>query len=314
MKKEIYTIAVMSFLGRPPRTFSISRISLIIISISLASFFVASIGLVSLKVWNSFQKQARETETAIQKYDALQNDFQKLQSELANIRESYRDFKTILGFGGIVPVSNVENIKSGDKETLGKGGPPEEISVENEVFEVSDESIGNLKADINFALREVISLKSDLDYLIRNTNSKFAKLAAIPSICPIIVDPGKQYCTSSDFGLRISPFGINWEQHGGLDIVALTGTPVIASADGIITGLGQNQFLGNFVAIRHSDKYTTIYGHLNDFASGITTGTRIKRYDLIGYVGNTGRSTGSHLHYSVRDNGQSVNPLDYILN
>lgn len=313
MKKEIYTIAIMSFSGRPTKTFSISHISLIIISISLISFIVASVGITSFKVWNAFQKQEQETESAIQKYEVLQNDFQRLQFELANIKESCQDFKNILGVEADNSINNADSSKSDNKELLGKGGS-EESNIENDVFEVSDESIGDLKADMNFALRDAISLKSDLDFLIRNANSKFSKLAVIPSICPIFVDMGKQYCVSSGFGLRISPFTPNWEQHNGLDLVAPIGTPVMATADGIITGLGQNQFLGNFIVIRHSDKYTTVYGHLNNFAAGMTTGIRVKRCDLIGYVGNTGRSTGSHLHYAVRDNGQNVNPLDFILN
>ncbi len=304
MKKEIYTIALMSFSGHPPRTFSISRTNLIIISISLIAFLSASIGITSFKVWDAFQEQAHETQAAIDKYEALQSDFQKLQSELANVKESCKGFKTLLGVSGIVVNNN---------DLSGKGGP-EEIEIEKDIFEISDESIGDLKDNINFALRETISLKSDLDYIIKNTDSKFARLASIPSICPIVVDIGAQYVISSAFGLRVSPFTAKWEQHGGLDIVAVTGTPIMATADGIITGCGYNQFIGNFIVIRHGKRYTSIYGHLNNFADGITAGKRVNRCDLIGYVGNTGRSTGSHLHYEVRDNGQRVNPLDYILN
>ncbi|HGJ63780.1 TPA: M23 family metallopeptidase [bacterium] len=305
MKKEIYTIAIMSFSGRPTKSFSISRTNLIFVSIAIISFITISIGITSINVWNAFQKQAKETKIAIEKYEALQNDFQILQSELGNVRKSCKDVKTILGFNGIIVTES--------KEMAGEGGP-EDIGIEKDIFEISDESIGDLKDNIDFALREAISLKSDLKNLLKNANSKFARLAEIPSICPIIVDPGNQYQVSSGFGLRVSPFTAQWEQHGGLDIVAVTGTPVMATADGIITGCGYNQFIGNFIVICHGEKYRTIYGHLNSFANGITTGTRVKRADLIGYVGNTGRSTGSHLHYEVRENGQRVNPLDYILN
>jgi hypothetical protein len=309
MRKEVYTIAIMSFAGRPVRTFSISKFSLILASIIFTFVSTTGISFVSLKVWETYQKQAQETQAAVQKYDLLKKDFNKLQAELVSIRESCRDFKNLLG----VDVTDNNVSKSVTSELSGKGGP-EESELDCDNLEIYDESVSDLKTNINFAMREVTSLRSDLNDLIKNASSKLAKLSVVPSICPVWIDFGRQYSISSEYGLRASPFTGTIENHQGLDIPAILGTPAMATADGTVVLVGQSGGYGNFVIIKHDDKYSTVYGHLNNFASMAQVGAKVKRYDIIGYVGSTGRSTGNHLHYEVRQNGQRVNPLDYILN
>ena len=309
MRKEIYTVAIMSFAGRPTKTFSISKFSLIFASVLLAIILTSSISIGSLKIWKAYQKQRQETQVAIQKYELLQNDFKKLHKELTNIKYSCRDFKNLFG----VDVTEYNGSKSATSELSGKGGP-EETEFDYESLVASEEAINDLKANIKITMREVKSLRSDLDDLIKNANSKLAKLATIPTICPVWVDFGRQYSISSEYGLRLSPFTGFVENHQGLDIPAISGTPVTATADGTVVVVGQSGGYGNFVIIRHDGKYSTVYGHLNNFANMAQVGTKVKRYDIIGYVGSTGRSTGNHLHYEVRENGQRVNPLDYILN
>jgi murein DD-endopeptidase MepM/ murein hydrolase activator NlpD len=97
--------------------------------------------------------------------------------------------------------------------------------------------------------------------------------------------------------------------HDGLDLVAVTGTEIYAAADGIVTGAGPNGRYGNWMQIDHAGKVTTVYGHLSAFAPGIEAGTRVSQGELIGFVGNTGRSTGAHLHFEIVANGRTVNPL-----
>ena len=98
--------------------------------------------------------------------------------------------------------------------------------------------------------------------------------------------------------------------HGGIDIKADTGTPVIATADGTISKAAMEGDWGNLIIISHSDGYQTWYAHLNGFS--VNKNQTIKKGTIIGYVGNTGRSTGSHLHYEVKHRGKRVNPIDYI--
>lgn len=99
--------------------------------------------------------------------------------------------------------------------------------------------------------------------------------------------------------------------HQGVDLVAPVGTPVYAAADGVVVGAAPNGGYGNWVRIDHSAKLTTVYGHLVAFAPGIEPGVTVARGELIGLVGSTGRSTGTHLHFEVLDNGKPTNPMDH---
>jgi murein DD-endopeptidase MepM/ murein hydrolase activator NlpD len=99
--------------------------------------------------------------------------------------------------------------------------------------------------------------------------------------------------------------------HDGLDLVAMTGTEIYAAADGVVTGAGPNGGYGNWMQIDHPGKLTTVYGHLSAFAPGIEAGTRVSQGELVGFVGNTGRSTGAHLHFEIVANGRTVNPLTF---
>ena len=99
--------------------------------------------------------------------------------------------------------------------------------------------------------------------------------------------------------------------HDGVDLVAATGTPVYAAADGIVIGAAPNGGYGNWIRIDHPGKTATVYGHLSGFAAGIEEGARVSQGELIGFVGNTGRSTGAHLHFEIVSNGRAVDPLAF---
>ena len=112
---------------------------------------------------------------------------------------------------------------------------------------------------------------------------------------------------SSPFGMRKHPIdGFN-KMHRGTDFAAPTGTPIMASGNGIIKKSGWCGGGGKCVVIRHNSTYQTIYAHMSKFASGIKSGVRVKQGQTIGYVGSTGKSTGPHLHYEVIINGKKVN-------
>ena len=114
---------------------------------------------------------------------------------------------------------------------------------------------------------------------------------------------------SSRFGRRFHPILKTYKTHDGVDYAAPTGTKVYASADGVITMSKWYGGYGNYVKIRHNSEYSTAYGHLKSFAKGIRPGVRVKQGQVIAYVGNTGRSTGPHLHFEVIKNGRKVDPL-----
>lgn len=114
---------------------------------------------------------------------------------------------------------------------------------------------------------------------------------------------------SSYFGMRTHPILGYKIQHKGVDFPAKTGTPIPAGADGIIKKIGRNGGHGKYIRIQHNKTYSTAYSHMDAFAPDLKVGSYVKKGEIIGYVGNTGRSTGPHLHYEVIQNSKHVNPL-----
>jgi murein DD-endopeptidase MepM/ murein hydrolase activator NlpD len=156
---------------------------------------------------------------------------------------------------------------------------------------------------INFAAK-----KQALDFedLIKRLEEKRNLLASTPSIKPI------QGWITSKFGYRNSPFTGQKEFHSGIDISNKIGTKILATANGRISYAARKMYIGNLVVIDHGHGKITRYGHLKKIL--VKQGQRVKRGDVIALLGNTGRSTGPHVHYEVRINGTPVNPLNYILN
>jgi len=113
---------------------------------------------------------------------------------------------------------------------------------------------------------------------------------------------------SSGFGRRKHPVLGYTKMHKGTDFAAPRGTPIFAAGDGVVQRANRFSSFGNYIKIRHNNNYQTAYAHLNGFAKGIRSGTRVRQGQVIGYVGTTGRSTGPHLHYEVHKNGSAVNP------
>jgi murein DD-endopeptidase MepM/ murein hydrolase activator NlpD len=109
--------------------------------------------------------------------------------------------------------------------------------------------------------------------------------------------------------LRFHPILERWRAHRGIDYAAVAGTGVRASADGVVETAGFDAGYGNFVVLRHEQKYTTLYGHLSGFARGVSRGARVSQGEVIGYVGATGLATGPHLHYEFRVNDVHQDPL-----
>ena len=130
-------------------------------------------------------------------------------------------------------------------------------------------------------------------------------LAAVtPSIWPVTG------WVTSEFGRRTNPFGGRGEFHTALDIATKLGAPIQAPADGIVANVEKRPDMGLMIQVEHGRGIQTLYAHL--FRAAVSKGQVVKRGDVIGYVGNSGRSTGAHLHYSVSLNGVYVNPRKYL--
>jgi murein DD-endopeptidase MepM/ murein hydrolase activator NlpD len=115
---------------------------------------------------------------------------------------------------------------------------------------------------------------------------------------------------AGSFGERSDPFTGEAGFHQGIDISTDKGTPVLATADGLVVSASYGGDYGNLVVLKHQFGLSTRYAHLSGFA--VKAGQRIKRGEVIGYVGSTGRSTGAHLHYEIMANGHLLNPLQLL--
>jgi murein DD-endopeptidase MepM/ murein hydrolase activator NlpD len=114
---------------------------------------------------------------------------------------------------------------------------------------------------------------------------------------------------SSGFSMRVHPVFGTWKKHEGVDMAAPMGTPIKASGDGVVDFVGTQNGYGNFVVLKHWSNYSTAYGHMSRFASGLHRGQKVSQGDVIGYVGTTGWATGPHLHYEFRIGGQATDPM-----
>jgi murein DD-endopeptidase MepM/ murein hydrolase activator NlpD len=149
-------------------------------------------------------------------------------------------------------------------------------------------------------------INKDLSVLEQKFVAQSQLLSSTPSIAPV------HGILTDGFGGRSDPFTGEEGTHNAVDISSAVGQPVRAPADGIVVKSEWANGYGNVIYLSHGYGYSTRYGHLSSFA--VRPGQRVKRGDVIGYVGSTGRSTGPHLHYEVRLNNNAVNPLEYILN
>jgi murein DD-endopeptidase MepM/ murein hydrolase activator NlpD len=114
---------------------------------------------------------------------------------------------------------------------------------------------------------------------------------------------------SSGFSMRVHPVFGTWKKHEGVDFAAPLGTPIKASGDGVVDFVGTQNGYGNVVVLKHWSNYSTAYGHMSRFASGLRRGQKVAQGDVIGYVGATGWATGPHLHYEFRIGGHATDPM-----
>lgn len=154
--------------------------------------------------------------------------------------------------------------------------------------------------------RQLYAQSLSFDQLRVSAIEQKDKLAHIPSVLPIDV---KDYTVASGYGYRNDPIYGTTKFHEGLDFAAQIGTPVFATADGVVEDAGWKGGYGQCIDLSHGYNYITRYGHLSEIL--VEPGKTVKRGEMIGKVGSTGKSTGPHLHYEVRFKDEAQNPVNY---
>ncbi|HEX3527780.1 MAG TPA: M23 family metallopeptidase [Thermoanaerobaculia bacterium] len=254
-----------------------------------AGAFVLLTVLSSLLIWSHFNtpvnpveinRLRKENEELRRTNAAFESNLGKLQKQLSGYEDKTRELAIVAG---------VESL--GDSVEAGVGGPTT----------VEEASAGDLPKIQERAAKLVGALSA----VEQKLDQRVHWISSTPAIAPV------KGIFTSGFGTRSDPLTHGRGIHQGVDIAAAPGQPVRASADGIVMAASEQGGLGKAVFLAHGYGLSTRYGHLS--AVSVRPGQKVKRGDVIGRVGSTGRSTGYHLHYEVRIDGEPVNPLAYIL-
>lgn len=172
----------------------------------------------------------------------------------------------------------------------------------------NSELLINTSKRMDIITKELVIQSKSLDEIYELAQSQENLLAAIPAIQPVKNEELTRM--ASGYGYRADPFTKIRKFHAGMDFSAKTGTPIFATGDGVVERADNSMSgYGNLIILNHGFGYKTYYAHLSKY--NVKKGQKVKRGDIIGYVGSTGRSEAPHLHYEVHVNGQPVNPINF---
>ena len=313
--KDTYTILLMSSGQDSVRQLSIRRWLALSLGLFLCLTFALIINFAVSGMKHSIRYRAElqgevasreELENAVRQYEA---EKQKIQKDLQDVHRMSEMVRRVLGIKGQGLLGQGGGGFSTEEESEHEsaGAVPE---MQPTPAPISTDLVGSL-------IDQIIQVKREITPIYEHVKVNEKAERAKPWILPLLVPTDEDipsYWFSSGFGHRSHPLTGKPQFHNGLDIAAASGTPVIAAANGVITEMTKDSFFGNMIVIEHrASQMKTLYGHLKKHADGLQVGHEVKRDDIIGYVGNSGRSTGTHLHYGVYANGRWQNPKNHII-
>ncbi len=315
--KNAYTILLMSSNQDSVRQFSINRWLALSLGLFFCLVFSLTINFAVSGIKHGIRYRAElqgevasreELENAVRNY---KEDHQSIQKEIQDVRKMNKTIRKYLGIDSEIGV-------------LGRGGggsSTEEVDADELTNPIIEPQLAptpaHTEVEKGALIDQVVQVKRELIPIYDRVVENADELYEIPWILPLFVsaeDDSPGYWFSSGFGRRPHPLTGKLQFHNGLDIAAPWATPVIATANGVIEQVAKDPFFGNMVQIEHkTSQMKTLYGHLKSHADGLQVGQQVKRGEIIGYVGNSGRSTGTHLHYGVYANGKWQNPQYHII-
>ncbi|MDA3954368.1 MAG: M23 family metallopeptidase [Bacteroidales bacterium] len=273
------------------------------ISILVVIFVLLSISVFGLsKMFSKFNYQ-KKIAMAYKENDNLGLSINLMQEKVSELNKTINDIvekdKAIRLYSNL-PENDI-NINE-----LGTGGRVNrKLYIDNDNSKRSTQ-LTNIDESLTQISKEIQSELISYENLTEILKEKKQKLDATPTIAPL---KDNAYI-SSPYGKRIDPFTGRISMHDGIDFAARMGTPIYATADGKVKYARYIGGYGYTIKINHDFGYSTIFGHMSKMKA--KKGQNVKRGDLIGYIGNTGRSTGPHLHYEIRYNKRPVNPSKYM--
>ena len=298
MRGKHYTVMIIPHTRARFSKFKVSAPFVIILSI-IALACVVSTGLLPVYVHLSGERSG-EISALQEENRELRVAGQEIDQSLTALREQVTFFETKATKFALM--AGVQDLPSAQPA----GGAREAIpSAAQPIRSANAISSRRLRDEMETLRDRTGVLQDSFGILEKVYRDQSLLLASTPSIAPV------SGMVAYGFQWRRDPFTGQRAFHTGLDIVAAPGTRVVAPADGVVTFTGREAGYGNVIYLSHGNDLTTRYGHLQGFA--VRVGQEVRRGDVIGYVGNTGRSLGPHLHYEVLNQGTKVNPVDYIL-
>ena len=240
--------------------------------------------------------QAREIENLKLRYSILNKKMDQIDEVLQHVEERDNNLYRVYFNTSAIPE---------EQRKAGFGGVNRYKDLEGYN---NSELVTSTTKRVDVLSKQLAIQSKSLDEILKLAKEKEKLLSAIPAIQPIKNEQLNQM--ASGFGYRSDPFTKVRKFHAGMDFSAKTGTPIYATGDGVVDRADNTASgYGNHIVIRHGFGYETLYGHLSKYK--VRAGQRVKRGDVIGYVGSTGRSEAPHLHYEVHKNGEVVNPLNF---
>jgi murein DD-endopeptidase MepM/ murein hydrolase activator NlpD len=306
--KPKFTVFVLSDSGMPLARKRLSRRALYILATTAAVLILVSVGILYdyLRLKSGLTAADHYPAQIARQKEEIQHQRRQIQQFAADINHLKNRVADLNALEQEIRVAaNLDD--SGDQENIfGVGGPPpDDLDTELALAEQHNSLMRDMHAQVSLLKTAAIRKQQDLKTLLTGVEAQRNLLARTPTILPA------KGWISSRFGYRKSPFSGRREFHKGVDIAAKKGSPVVATADGVVTFCGAKASYGKTIVIDHGHGIITSYAHLSKTL--INRGDHVKRGDTVGLVGNTGRSTGPHVHYEVRLNGMPVNPQKYVL-
>jgi murein DD-endopeptidase MepM/ murein hydrolase activator NlpD len=312
MQKKI-SFVILGSSGAPAKQICASKTSLRLFGLALVLIF-AGVGYVIYDYYN-----LRQTTSHLENREIyISSQLEEIQNQRMQIQEFANEINLMKD--KLLALNNFEkkiriiaNIEKNDESEnmFGVGGSiPEDLDADIPLKEKHNSLMRDMHEQIEQLSRASVNQAGGFESLLKSLEDQQNLLASTPAIRPVPTNV-KTWLTSK-FGYRISPFTQRREFHKGYDISGRQGTPILATADGVVTFAGKKGLLGNAIVIDHGHGIITRYGHCEEFLK--KRGDKVKRWEPIALMGNTGRSTGPHVHYEVHLNGIPVNPEKYILN
>ena len=265
--------------------------------IVLASFLLVGADYVSKTLYDKRLREFKANYNSVaENIDAIQSRLQELDRQIIDIEEKDRAVRTYAG----MPEVDI------DIKKLGVGGvESKDFKILNNLAPAVSKEISELHIDIEKLSRKVNFELASYETIYNKVKSDIDRIRHIPSIRPVAGG-----FLNSSFGYRQDPIDAVRRFHQGQDFSVPTGTPIFAPADGVVKRAYYIGGFGNHIKLDHASGYSTTFAHLSKMF--VRHGQKVKRGDIIGETGNTGRSTAPHLHYEVHYRGTPKNPADFF--